>query len=138
MAKRKMSEESRAAAAANLAKARAAKKPAAYKNIAPNVLALDDDNGLSVINIKRYIKAQKDKVSVLKKAVHRNERGAIAKLTSIQAYIRGLNQYLRDGMFPYDFYGEDEEIRLYHETLAPAYDENGNRKINDDLVEVSL
>jgi len=133
MAKRKMSEEAKVAAAANLAKARAAKKPAAYKNIAENVLALDDDNGLSVVNIKRYIKAQKDKVSVLKKAVHRNERGAIAKITSVQAYMRGLNQYLRDGMYPFDFYGEDEEIRLYHETLAPAYDENGDRKINDDL-----
>ena len=36
-------------------------------------------------------------------------------------------------MYPFDFYGEDEEIRLYHETLAPAYDENGDRKINDDL-----
>ena len=133
MAKRKMSEEAKVAAAANLAKARAAKKPAAYKNIAENVLALDDDNGLSVVNIKRYIKAQKDKVSVLKKAVHRNERGAIAKITSVQAYVRGLNQYLRDGMYPFDFYGEDEEIRLYHETLAPAYDENGDRNINDDL-----
>ena len=34
-----MSEEQRAAAAANLAKARAAKKPASYKSIAPNVVA---------------------------------------------------------------------------------------------------
>jgi hypothetical protein len=133
MAKRKMSEEQKIAAVSNLAKARAAKKPASYKNIAPNVLALDDDHGLSVVNVKRYLKAQKDKVSVLRKAVHRNERGAIAKLTSIQAYIRGLNQYLRDGMYPFDFYGEDEEIRLYHKTIAHAYDENGNIKIDAEL-----
>ena len=52
-----MSEEQRAAAAANLAKARAAKKPAAYKSIAANVVALDDDHGLSLVNVKRYIKA---------------------------------------------------------------------------------
>ena len=44
MVKRKMSEAQREAAAENLAKARAAKKPATYKNVAPNVLALDDDH----------------------------------------------------------------------------------------------
>ena len=133
MAKRKMSEEAKAAAAANLAKARAAKKPAAYKNIAPNVLALEDDNGLSVVSVKRYLKAQKDKISDLKKAVHRNERGALAKITAAQAYVRGLNQYLRDGMYPFDFYGDNEEIRLYHETIAPAYDENGDIKVDAEL-----
>ena len=133
MAKRKMSEEARKAAAANLAKARAAKKPAAYKNIASNVLALEDDNGLSVVSIKRYLKAQKDKISDLRKAVGRKERGAIAKLTSAQAYVRGLNQYLRDGMYPFDFYGENEEIRLYHKTIAHAYNPDGSLKMNSEL-----
>ena len=133
MAKRKMSEEAKKAAAANLAKARAAKKPAAYKNIAPNVLALEDDNGLSVVSVKQYLKAQKEKISDLRKAVHRNERGAIAKLTSIQAYVRGLNQYLRDGMYPFDFYGENEEIRLYHKTIAHAYNPDGSLKMNSEL-----
>ncbi len=133
MAKRKMSEEAKKAAAANLAKARAAKKPASYKNIAPNVLALEDDNGLSVVSVKRYLKAQKEKISDLRKAVHRNERGAIAKLTSVQAYVRGLNQYLRDGMYPFDFYGENEEIRLYHKTIAHAYNPDGSLKMNSEL-----
>ena len=128
MVKRKMSEAQREAAAENLAKARAAKKPATYKNIASNVLALDDDHGLSVLNIKLYIKASKDKISDLRKAVGRKERGAIAKLVSVQAYVRGLNSYLRDGMYPYDFYGEDEEHLVYHQTTAPAYDDEGFRK----------
>ncbi len=122
MAKRKMSEEQRKAVAANLAKARAAKKPATYKNIAPSVLALEDDNGLSVVSIKRYLKASKDKISDLRKAVGRKERGAIAKLYSKQAYVRGLNQYLRDGMYPFDFYGENEEFKLRHKIIANAYD----------------
>ena len=133
MAKRKMSEEAKKAAAANLAKARAAKKPAAYKNIAPNVLALEDNNGLSVVSVKQYLKAQKEKISDLRKAVHRNERGAIAKLTSIQAYVRGLNQYLRDGMYPFDFYGDNEEFRLYHTTIAHAYHPDGSLKVNSEL-----
>jgi hypothetical protein len=96
MVKRKMSEAQREAAAKNLAKARASKKPATYKNVAPSVLALDDDHGLSVVNIKLYV--------------------------------RGLNSYLRDGMFPYDFYGENEEHTVYHQTMAPAYDDEGYQK----------
>ncbi len=128
MVKRKMSEEQKKAAAANLAKARAAKKPATYKNVAPKVLALDDDHGLSVVSVKRYIKASKEKISDLRKAKGRNERGATAKLLSVQAYVRGLNSYLRDGMYPFDFYGEDEEHPVYHQTIAPAYDDEGFRK----------
>ena len=133
MVKRRMTEKQRKAAAVNLAKARAAKKPATYKNIAPNVLALEDDNGLSVISIKRYLKASKDKISDLRKAVGRKERGALAKLVSVQAYVRGLNQYLRDGMYPFDFYGENEEFKLYHKITANAYDENGEMKPDPEL-----
>ena len=128
MVKRKMSEAQREAAAKNLAKARASKKPATYKNVAPKVLALDDDHGLSVVSVKRYIKASKEKISDLRKAKGRNERGATAKLLSVQAYVRGLNSYLKDGMYPFDFYGEDEEHPVYHQTIAPAYDDEGFRK----------
>ena len=128
MVKRKMSEAQHEAAAKNLAKARASKKPATYKNIAPSVLALDDDHGLSVVNIKLYIKASKDKISDLRKAKARNESGAIAKLISVQAYVRGLNSYLKDGMYPYNFYGEDEEHPVYHQPTAPAYDDEGYQK----------
>ena len=61
MAKRKMSEEQRKAAAANLAKARAAKKPTNYKNNAANVLALEEEHGISMPNVKKYIKGTKEK-----------------------------------------------------------------------------
>ena len=100
MARRKMSEEQRAAAAANLAKARAAKKPASYKNIAANVQALDDDHGLSMVNVKLYIKATKEKLSALR----------------------------REGVWSLDFYGENEEKTMYWKTLSPAYDKHGIQK----------
>ena len=103
MARRKMNEEQRAAAAANLAKARAAKKPASYKNIAVNVQALDEDHGLSMVNVKLYIKATKEKLSALRQAIHRGERGAQA-------------------------YGENEEKQMYWKTLSPAYDKDGIQK----------
>jgi hypothetical protein len=128
MAKRKMTEAQREAAVSNLAKARAAKKPITYKNIAPNVLALPEDHGLSMINVKEYIKASKEKLSVLRAAVHRGEKGAIAKQASVAAYKRHCETYLRDGMWSLDFYGKDEEKKVLWKTIAPAYDNDGIQK----------
>ncbi len=123
-----MSEEQRKAAAANLAKARAAKKPTTYKNIAPNVLALDEDHGLSMVNVKNYIKVTKEKMSTLRQAIHRNEKGAIAKFASARAYKNHCETYLREGIWSLDFYGEDEEKPVLWVTIAPAYDADGYQK----------
>ena len=128
MAKRKMSEEQRKAAAANLAKARAAKKPTTYKNIAPNVLALDEDHGLSMANVKHYIKVTKEKMSTLRQAIHRGEKGAEAKFASARAYKNHCETYLREGVWSLDFYGEDEEKPVFWATIAPAYDSEGMQK----------
>jgi len=128
MAKRKMSEEQRAAAAANLAKARAAKKPAAYKSIAANVVALDDDHGLSLVNVKRYIKATTEKMAALRRGIQTNERGAIAKYESARVYKNHCQTYLREGVWSLDFYGENEEKPVFWATLTPAYDKNGIQK----------
>jgi|TARA_B110000908_G_C10136433_1_gene394681 hypothetical protein len=128
MAKRKMSEEQRKAAAANLAKARAAKKPTTYKNIAANVLALDEDHGLSMVNVKRYIKVTQEKMATLRQAIHRNERGAIAKFGSARAYKNHCETYLREGVWSLDFYGEEEEKPVLWATIAPAYDDEGMQK----------
>ena len=123
MARRKMNEEQRAAAAANLAKARAAKKPASYKNIAVN-----EDHGLSMVNVKLYIKATKEKLSALRQAIHRGERGAQAKYESARIYKNHCETYLREGVWSLDFYGENEEKTMYWKTLSPAYDKDGIQK----------
>tara|TARA_B100000497_G_C7638912_1_gene384024 strand:- start:484 stop:870 length:387 start_codon:yes stop_codon:yes gene_type:complete len=128
MAKRKMSEEQRAAAAANLAKARAAKKPASYKSVAANVVALDDDHGLSLVNVKRYIKATTEKMAALRRGIQTNERGAIAKYESARVYKNHCQTYLREGVWSLDFYGENEEKPVFWATLTPAYDKNGIQK----------
>jgi len=128
MARRKMSEAQREAAAANLAKARAAKKPATYKNIAANVQALDDDHGLSLVNVKLYIKATKEKLAVLRRGIQTNERGAQAKYESARIYKNHCETYLREGVWSLDFYGENEEKTMYWKTLNPAYDKDGIQK----------
>jgi len=128
MARRKMTEAQREAAAANLAKARAAKKPATYKTVADNVQALDDDHGLSLVNVKRYIKATTEKMAALRRGIQTNERGAIAKYESARVYKNHCQTYLREGVWSLDFYGENEEKPVYWATLTPAYDKDGMQK----------
>ena len=123
-----MSEEQRKAAAANLAKARAAKKPAAYKSIAPNVIALDDDHGLSLVNVKRYIKATTEKMAALRRGVQTGEKGALAKYESARVYKNHCQTYVREGVWSLDFQGENEEKPIYWSTLVPAYDKDEGQK----------
>ena len=54
--KRKISEEHKEKLRERLAKMRANKKPAEYKNIAKSVLALPDDDTYSFKNVKEWIK----------------------------------------------------------------------------------
>ena len=123
-----MTEAQRAAAAKNLAKARAAKKPAKYKTVAENVQALDDDHGLSMVNVKKYIKATTEKMAVLRRGIQTNERGALAKYESARVYRTHCQTYLREGIWSLDFYGENEEKPVYWATLVPAYDSDGYQK----------
>jgi hypothetical protein len=128
MVKRKMSEAQRTAAAANLAKARAAKRPATYKTVATNVQALDEDHGLSMVNVKRYIKATTEKMAALRRGIQINERGALAKYESARVYRTHCQTYLREGVWSLDFYGENEEKPVYWATLVPAYGKDGMQK----------
>ena len=128
MARRKMTEAQREAAAANLAKARAAKKPATYKTVAANVQALDEDHGLSMVNVKRYIKATTEKMATLRRGIQTGEKGALAKYESARVYKTHCQTYLREGVWSLDFYGENEEKPVYWRTLVPAYDKDGMQK----------
>ena len=128
MARRKMTEAQREAAAANLAKARAAKKPATYKTVAANVQALDEDHGLSMVNVKRYIKATTEKMATLRRGIQTGERGALAKYESARVYKTHCQTYLREGVWSLDFYGENEEKPVYWRTAVPAYDKDGMQK----------
>ena len=53
--------------AERMAKLRAKRKPAQYKNIHPTVLALPDDHNYSFKNIKEWIKESKELVSAYNK-----------------------------------------------------------------------
>ena len=62
-----MTPEQKAAAAERLAVARekrAKENPPKYTNIHPSVVALPEDNALSMKNVQRWIKTQKELLSV--------------------------------------------------------------------------
>ena len=117
MAKRKMTPEQKAAAVERLRIAREKRlkeNPPKYKNIAKNVLALDDDDTFSLKNVRQWIKTQKGLL-----AAARQDKSE-SKLSSIRGYIRHCEDYIR--------YGEYQEGIIKDKCLHMAYDDDGQPK----------
>ena len=119
-----------------MAKVRAAKKPAEYKNVHPDVKALDDDNYLSLKNVKEWEKHNKDRVKDLKYQIRRMDKGKeqntlIRELRNREAYLRSLATYLDSGVWLDLFYGQDQENRMRWKTIAFAYDDEGYMKTSN-------
>ena len=73
------------------------------------VVNLPDDHKLSFKKVRSWIKTNKAKLPLLKKAVRQKERGSIAKLAIVEGYISNMEGYLRHGIWLDLFYGEDQE-----------------------------
>ena len=107
--RRKLTQEQKAAAAARLAAARAKKGEPKYSQYNQKVVNLPDDHKLSFNKVRSWIKTNKAKLPLLKKAVRQKERGSIAKLAIVEGYISNMEGYLRHGVWLDLFYGEDQE-----------------------------
>ena len=107
--RRKLTKQQKEAAAARLAAARAKKGEPKYSQYDQAVVNLPDDHKLSFKKVRQWIKANKEKLPLLKKAVRLKERGSIAKLAIIEGYISNMESYLRNGLWLDLFYGEDQE-----------------------------
>ena len=119
-----------------MAKARAAKKPAEYKNVHPDVKELDDDNYLSLKKVKEWEKHNKDRVKELKYQIRRADKGKekdvmARELRDREGYLRYIATYLESGVWLILFYGQDQENRMGWKTLAYAYDKEGYVKMNN-------
>ena len=121
-----------------MAKVRAAKKPAEYKNVHPDVKALDDDDYLSLKNVKEWEKHNKDRVNDLKYQIRRMDKGreqnvAMRELRNREAYLKSIGTYLEQAVWLDLFYGQDQEHRMRWRTTAYAYDDEGYRKMDNPL-----
>lgn len=125
MAKRKLTEEQRQAAAERLAEARAARGHDGSTNVADRLKDLDDDHPLHWKTVKEWIKYNKELLAENKKAIRRQDKGAIARGKSIEGYIRHMETYLRTGDWIDMFYGKDQEHKMKYRVIAPARDANG-------------
>ena len=107
--RRKLTKQQKEAAAARLAAARAKKGEPKYSQYDSKVVNLPEDHKLSFKKVRSWIKSNKEKLPLLKKAVRQKERGSIAKLAITEGYISNMESYLRNGIWLDLFYGEDQE-----------------------------
>ena len=113
-----------------MAKARAAKKPAAYKNIHPDVKNLPDDNTLSLKNVKDWQKHNKERVADLKYKIRRMDKSKDKTLLEREVenrtvYLANILRYFDTSTWLDLFYGKDQEHKTRFRTSAYAYDEEG-------------
>ena len=123
-----------------MAKARAAKKPPAYKNIHPDVKNLPDDNTLCLKNVKEWEKHNKDRVSDLKYRIRRMDKGKDRTLLEREVenrtvYIMNIARYLDTSVWLDLFYGKDQEHKSKWRTIAYAYDDEGYIKTSEQMVQ---
>ena len=108
--RRKLTQAQKQAAAERLAAARAKKGEPKYSQYNQRVVNLPDDHKLSFKKVRSWIKTNKAKLPLLKKAVRQKERGSIAKLAIVEGYISNMESYLRTGLWLDLFYGDDQEF----------------------------
>ena len=97
-----------------------------YSNVHESVLALPDDNPLSRVSVRSWIKKQKE---LAKEHLYNFRKGfdqkGEAKALSCKGYIRQLESYLQTGDYIASYWGEDEKNPVTGHCLAMAYDEEG-------------
>jgi hypothetical protein len=107
---------------------RAKRKPPKLANVHHTVKALPDDNTLSYVNVKNWIKSQEGIV----KSARLTERSRNADISQkdkdkamrtrigAQAYIRSIKNYITTGDWSTMYYGEFEDQLMQWVTVAPA------------------
>ena len=121
-----------------MAKVRAAKKPAEYKNVHPDVKALPESDYLCLKNVKEWEKHNKDRVKDLKYQIRRMEKGKeqnalIREMRNREGYLANIRTYLDTGTWLDLFWGQDQENTIRYRTIAVAYDKDGFMKIPKPL-----
>tara|TARA_R110001583_G_scaffold41892_1_gene133226 strand:- start:49 stop:453 length:405 start_codon:yes stop_codon:yes gene_type:complete len=109
MRRRKLTTEQKQAAAERLAAARAKKGEPSYSQYCQAVVNLPPDHYLSFKTVRSWIKSNREKLPMLKKAVRNKDKGSIMRMSMVQGYISNMESYLRTGLWLDMFYGEDQE-----------------------------
>lgn len=129
--KRQMTEEQRQASSERLAKAREKRlleNPPQYKNIHPSVIALTEDDDLNMVNVKKWIKTQRELASKYKREDKQGVKGALAKSIQCENYARNMQNYLENGVWLDMYWGEYQQNQMGYVCKTMAYDLDDNPK----------
>ena len=111
-----------------MAALRAKRKPPKLANVHHTVKALPDDNTLSYVNVKNWIKTQEGIV----KSARITERSRSSDISQkdkdramrtrmgAQSYIRSIKNYISTGDWSTMYYGEFEDQLMQWVTVAPV------------------
>ena len=115
-----MTEEQKAKARENLAKARAARGPAKNSSIHPDVAALPEDHPLSAVKVKSWLKFQTEKLKSIKHQRDAKESSLRMEYQVTENYVKNLRIYLKDNVWLDHRYGERGENKMEYIVTAPA------------------
>ena len=79
---------------------------------------MSKDHPLYYVKVLKWIDHNKLLVSEYRKQEKNNMKGAISRRASCEGYIRFMRHYLRHGDWISDFYGAEEEGRVYWRRIA--------------------
>ena len=119
-----MTEEQKAKARENLAKARAARGPAKTSGVHPTVLALPEDHPLSAEKVKSWLKFQTEKLKSIKQQRDAKESSLRMEYQVTENYVKNLRVYLKDNVWLDHRYGERGESKMDYVIVAPAGERN--------------
>lgn len=134
---RKMTAEQKAAAVERLAKAREAKKlktadsdaPAPkYHAVDPTVVALPDDNPMSLKNVREWLKQNKmllKSISDMKTSKSMKDR---LEYIRVSCFVQDLETYIRTGVYLNSHSGKDGKTPVKRYCVAMAYYADGTPK----------
>ena len=126
--KRVMTEEQKAAASERLAKARAKKGPSQNKLIDESVRNLPDDNPLSLVNVRSWIKENRELMSAIRHQKDSKDSKERAQYHKVETYVSNLESYLRTGVYLDFFYGAQMQSKISMRVVVMAYEPDGTPK----------
>lgn len=128
-----MTAEQRAAAAERLALAREKKlkeNPPKNLSLHASIRNLPESDPLHPKKVRQWIKTQKDLRASYRREVRANTKGALARLSSCDGYIKNMERYLRNGEWVDMFFGEyqNSKIKFRVSKKGMAYYSDGTPK----------
>ena len=109
-----------------MANLRSKRKPPKLTNVHHKVKSLSDDNTLSYVNVKKWIKTQESIVktarvterSIKSEVSQKDKDTAFRTRIGAQSYIRAIKRYITTGDWSSMFYGEFEDKQMQWTTVA--------------------